>query len=338
MNKPFSETCQQLAIRSRRHSRLAFTLVELLVVIAIIGVLVSLLLPAVQSARAAARRAQCKNTHRQIGIGTQNVQSAMRRQPPQFGWFGTEDTGSFGTVFFHLLPYLEQNNLYEESVVIEDINQDYPCNYTQYRGAHDSRRKIGAEELSVFICPSDGSQSYVRPNWGWGGSCYASNFQVFSDIASYRDILRRLRPSNVCDSRILDVWQGEADLGRTIGDGLSNTILFAEKYANCNSTGPYQSPGSNADGGTMWARWDHMDYWQPTFAAFIEGPESMFQSNPWPHEFGGACNPRVAQTPHAGIMNVGMGDGSVRVLNVDMDAEVWWALCTPNEGETGGFQ
>lgn len=338
MSKPFSETCRQLDFQSRRHYRVAFTLVELLVVIAIIGVLVSLLLPAVQSARAAARRAQCKNTQRQIAIGAQNVQSAMRRQPPQFGWFGAEDTGSFGTYFFHLLPYVEENNLYETSRVEAEVQQNYPCSYTQYESAHDSRRRLGGEELSVYICPSDQTQDYVRSNWGWGGSCYASNFQVFSNIAAYRDILRRLKPSNVCDDRLLDVWQGEADLGRSIGDGLSNTILFAEKYANCNSTGPYQSPGSNADGGTMWARWDHMDYWQPTFGAFIEDVESMFQSSPWPHEFGGACNPRVAQTPHAGIMNVGMGDGSVRVLDAEMDAVVWWALCTPNQGETEGLQ
>ena len=324
--------------RYAAHSLFAFTLVELLVVIAIIGVLVSLLLPAVQSARASARRAQCMNTVKQIGIATQNIQSAKRRLPPQFGWFGAEDTGSFGTYFFHLLPYIEENNLYETSLVETQVDQDYPCNYTQYASAHDSRRRIGGEELAAYICPSDPTQDYVRENWGWGGSCYAANFQVFSNIEAYREILRVLRPRDVCDSLILDVWEGEADLARTIGDGVSNTILFAEKYANCNSTGPYQSPGSQADGGTMWARWDWMDYWQPTFTAFIENEESMFQSNPWPHENGGACNPRVAQTPHAGVMNVGMGDGSVRALNADMNAVVWWALCTPKGGETEGLQ
>ncbi len=122
-----------------------------------------------------------------------------------------------------------------------------------------------------------------------------------------------------------------ASCAARIGDGLSNTIFFAEKYANCNSTGPY--PEGRADGGTMWARWDWTDYWQPTFAAFVKGPSSMFQSAPWPHEHGGPCNPRVAQSSHPGVMNVGMGDGSVRALAEGMDGAAWWALCTANGGD-----
>ncbi len=102
---------------SKRFARNGFTLVELLVVIAIIGILVALLLPAVQSAREAARRSQCQNNLKQIGMAIQNYQSTNGRLPPQYGWSGNGDSGSWGTVFFHLLPYLEENNLYQTSYI-----------------------------------------------------------------------------------------------------------------------------------------------------------------------------------------------------------------------------
>jgi prepilin-type N-terminal cleavage/methylation domain-containing protein len=307
----------------RHPSSSGFTLVELLVVIMIIGMLIALLLPAVQSARSAARRSQCQNNLKQIGLAAQNFHSAVGRMPPQFGWFGSSDSGSFGTLFFHLLPYVEQDALYQRARVESDIDQTYPCNYSQKAGTYDSRLRLGGEFIQVYVCPADGSQPYVKPNWGWGGSCYAANYQVFAAGPA--------RVAHPCAVTNLANWQGKAVLGRTIGDGTSNTIFFVEKYANCNSTGPY--PTGQPDGGTMWARWDWTDYWQPTFAAFVLGPASMFQSAPWPHTRGGPCNPRVAQTPHHGVMNVGMGDGSVRSLSASLDGNTWWAMCTPDGSE-----
>lgn len=304
-----------------------FTLVELLVVIAIIGVLVALLLPAVQSAREAARRSQCQNNLKQSGLAIQNFQSSLRRLPPQFGWLGNEDTGSFGTILFHLLPYVELQNLHQKAHVSVEVQQTYPCSYTQKAGSTDSRQRLGGQELQVYTCPSDITNAYTLPNWGWGGSSYATNYQVFAKEPEHQNSW----PIDACNKGVVEYWQGEADLGRTIGDGVSNTLFFAEKFANCNSTGPY--PSGVIDGGSMWARWDWADYWQPTFTAFTQGPESMFQSAPYPHEHGGPCNPRVAQTPHPTVMNVGFGDGSVRSLNGDMSGEVWWALCTANGEE-----
>lgn len=303
----------------------AFTLVELLVVIAIIGMLVALLLPAVQSARAAARRSQCQNNLKQIGLAAHSFQNALRRLPPQFGWFGSDSSGSFGTIFFHLLPYIEEDAVYQQARVETEIDQTYPCTYTQRAGTYDSRLSLGGENIQPYVCPADLTQPYVRPNWGWGGSCYAANYQVFATDPT------RAGVTHVCHEANVRNWQGEADLGRTIGDGTSHTIFFAEKYANCNSTGPY--PTGPADGGTMWARWDWTDYWQPTFAAFVQGPSSMFQTAPWPHTHGGPCNPRLAQTPHPSVMNVGMGDGSARSLSARLDGDTWWALCTANGDE-----
>jgi hypothetical protein len=76
-----------------------------------------------------------------------------------------------------------------------------------------------------------------------------------------------------------------------------------------------------------------MDYFQPAFAAFIQGPSSMFQNNPDPWTAPGPCNPRLAQSPHSGIMNACLADGSVRTLSSFLSGATWWALCTPDSGE-----
>jgi prepilin-type N-terminal cleavage/methylation domain-containing protein len=96
--------------------RSGFTMIELLVVIAIIGVLVALLMPAVQSAREAARRTTCANNLRQLGLAAHMHHDTFLHLPPGIGYYPTVENGVFGTYFFHLLPYLEQANLYQKSL------------------------------------------------------------------------------------------------------------------------------------------------------------------------------------------------------------------------------
>lgn len=315
--------------------RLGFTLVELLVVITIIGILVGLLLPAVQSAREAGRRLQCQNNVKQISLAAHSFHTLLRRFPPQYGFMSTVNGvngGDVGTLFFHLLPHLEQLDVYQTSYILTTQTQSYPCGITQVAGTHDSRDTVGGEDIPVYICPDDQSRSYTLPNWGWSGSSYATNFQVFGAMHG--------SPANggsTCDPNDVALWQGRTTIAM-IRDGTSNTLMVGEKYGDCQSTGPY--PGVPVDwwsaqhgGGNMWARWDGLDSWQPTFAAFVTGPGSMFQDDPIPFTYGGPCNPLLAQSPHLGSMSAGMCDGSVRSLAATMDANVWWAICTPAGGE-----
>lgn len=312
--------------------RRGFTLIELLVVIAIIAILIGLLLPAVQKVREAAARIQCANNLKQLGLAAHGYHDSRNHLPPVIGYYPPAG-GTFGTCFFHLLPHLEQDNLYRSALGLVPYPAPdgptpayYPGNYNVY-----------SHRVNVFLCPSDpsvGPDGVVTINGvPFGASSYAPNAMVISNSPT---------PSP----------QGRTPFGG-ISDGLSNTILFAEKYARCTNT--ILAPHFR-DGGTAWAYGAApMFPWLPSpmtptrngfgpgFAirGFVPlgasnaiGEGSRFQVQPTP--FLGKCDPTRASTSHASGIQVGLADGSVRTLAPTMSGATWWAAVTAREGDVMG--
>src|SRR5579859_1731993 len=148
--------------------RRAFTLIELLVVIAIIGVLLGLLLPAVQKVRDAAGRARCLNQVKQLGLAAHQCHDVNTKLPPMVGNYPNSTSGDFGNAFFFLLPYLEQQALYSATWTGTAHELDNLAN------------GVYAQPVKVFVCPADSAAppAGVALN-GWAAGSYAANYQVF---------------------------------------------------------------------------------------------------------------------------------------------------------------
>jgi prepilin-type N-terminal cleavage/methylation domain-containing protein len=300
-------------LRFLRNRWLGFTLIELLVVIAIIAVLIGLLVPAVQKVREAASRLQCSNNMRQLGIATHNCNDTYKRLPPQYGSFPSPLAGDIGTVFFYLLPFIEQDNLYK---------LNYP---SVFNGAHTT-------PIKIYGCPSDPGygEGILDPGNPWALTSYGANYQVFGnpDAGDY--------PADNMD--------GAARIPSTFQDGTTNTILFTEKYSRCGGFATLWGHGNwennymaifvygNRLGTVGYTSYYNVNGgWGPPGKV---GPASMFQLNPNPYQ--SVCDSSRAATPHTGGINVTLGDASVRSVFSGTSATTWWFACTPNGGEVLG--
>ena len=223
-------------IRSRRK---AFTLVELLVVIAIIGVLVSLLLPAVQAAREAARRSQCINNMKQITLGTLNYENSKGELPPIYVFIPHPTNPSADPILAHgtltyVLPYIELQTIHSK------YNFKFPWSHISNRPAVDV-------DIPSFVCPTAPSPSERRlenNNWPAGAySDYAINGRIspcavqvllttglsrrddwqdlFTGVPQYADFDKHCN-----GNKLLEGQDGKSTLERCT-DGLSNTVMWA---------------------------------------------------------------------------------------------------------------
>jgi prepilin-type N-terminal cleavage/methylation domain-containing protein/prepilin-type processing-associated H-X9-DG protein len=309
-----------------------FTLIELLVVIAIIAVLIGLLLPAVQKVREAAARMSCQNNLKQISLGTINCADTNQGiLPGDAGAYpvmiklGSPYNGD-GGVFFHILPYIEQDNLYKSTLgpnwssnYHSARNGGQPLTYSQWNSS-----VLGNTTVKTYICPSDPTSS---GGWSKAVTSYAFNGQVFTQAID-------LGPSYYGGQG--GTWGNQVKFPSFIQDGTSQTVAFTEKEVT--SYGPFS--GGLGDGGmNYYPDWGPIVYspsFQPT------GPGAYFQIRPigtcsnTGQGTGGCGAGNLPNTGHTGGINVAMFDGSVRLVAQGTSPNTWWAAFTPNSGDILG--
>jgi prepilin-type N-terminal cleavage/methylation domain-containing protein len=317
---------------------MAFTLVELLVVIAIIGILVALLLPAIQAAREAARRTQCASNLKQVALGVQNFHDRAKLFPPAYRAVGAPN-GENGTVFYYILPHVEQAALFEQSFSTETaLGNNYP-NGSVYTWVRSGTVANQVQSLSNFVipaylCPSDATapDTGLWPRGGvpsgytevgnWSFSNYGVNFQAFGNPDA----------GNNAGAN----FDGRRPSLAAIIDGTANTMTFAEKLRRC---------GAN---GSLWGHGSWNVPWMSLFAYGSRDGATNYNSNSNPPGAVGLlakpiekpvpyatnCDPSRTTSMHPGGLQVAMADGAVKFVSFNVDAAVYWASCTISGGET----
>jgi prepilin-type N-terminal cleavage/methylation domain-containing protein/prepilin-type processing-associated H-X9-DG protein len=323
-------------MKSRATKRYAaFTLIELLVVIAIIGVLIAMLLPAVQKVRAAADRAKCANNLKQISLACHNYHDTYRGFPTL-----TQSNAS-GTWVSQLAPFIEQDNFYQQWLATLAGNNTTQAIQAQAKGGPGS---LHATIIKVLICPADDLPDPPIAQLIAPGASPLFPDGLYSSLTSYgpntgtRGWASFSYPPKIDDGVFL-VLKTQPIRIAGITDGTSSTILFGEGY----------------HGDPLWTTFSHQCLWQASqnlddlsqmAAWYFVGPVTRNASAPinWqltPSDvagpfarWGSPCNDLEFKrlgaygSGHGGGANVVMADGSVHFLRQDISLTTLQALST----------
>jgi len=371
-----------------RNVKSGFTLIELLVVIAIIAILVALLLPAVQQAREAARRTQCKNNLKQIGLALHNYMSTHScfppaRMAPDYSRSGslqrsytsypsTLPAGAatgFRSVHTFLLPYMEQQNIYN----LIDFSRPTSVRMTRSGTPINANYAAYANAAGLFLCPSDANTGRIitennyRANFG-GSTPFGGAPNTYSNHLAGRDY-----------SGDGAFAMGQVTKPRDFVDGLSNTAMVSERtkgsgnnmrttlpdrksdmitspnrrqgpvtaddlYTECLNAPArvsrynFSSMGRWLDGSDFSNGWP-FGFYSSTLYNHVATPNWRgFDCGNWsaivdaPGEFGIIS----ARSMHTGGAQVQLGDGSVRFVSENIDLGVWRAIGSRDGGEVVG--
>jgi prepilin-type N-terminal cleavage/methylation domain-containing protein/prepilin-type processing-associated H-X9-DG protein len=334
---------QRAADTSQRQPLHAFTLVELLVVIAIIGILVALLLPAIQAAREAARRTACQNNVKQIALAMHNFESARKALPPAFEYYGVNDPrNSRWSAQARLMPYLEEQNF--ESQI--NYSSDYET--AQFGGG-----RMAAYRVATYLCPTE-QRDEVRVDAAGTPIHYPINYGFNRGVWRVFDPTGQLPEEGAVQSN-----HGTAL--RLFTDGTSKTFLIGELKAytpyfrdqSLSQPAPPTAPGEictlggsfkTDSGHTEWVDGRvHQTGFTATFAPNTRvGCTQSGQEYDvdWTAKREGTTDSEItysavtSRSYHAGgVVNVAMVDGSIHTLTSAIDLQVWRALATRSGGE-----
>ncbi|MFM7869112.1 MAG: DUF1559 domain-containing protein [Planctomycetaceae bacterium] len=342
-----------------------FTLIELLVVIAIIAILVALLLPAVQQAREAARRTQCKNNLKQLCLAAMNHESTYGFLPqgpfdghPQAvdtsgnpnpaGYNYTEVPPAYGGTtccraankdgwnhFFKMLPYLEQDNVFRQG-------RDDPPFWPAVTG-NGNEDVVAQAVVPALYCPSRrdmaryGSAGFSRNDYaGCAGFYQGETIEGTGNVPApplgltpIGDERANVNQGDTTGRRGAIVWAGRGAKRRLrdVTDGTSNSIIFAEKALPRTRFG--------ADGGDN-ERWQNSG-WDEDCVRWHFAPESDFTTAPFrPPTTDQTAWRRFFGSSHVGGLQATQCDGSVKFFSFNIDANVWRKLCVIDDGEVIG--
>ena len=342
-------------------NRRGFTLIELLVVIAIIGVLIALLLPAVQAAREAARRSQCINNLKQLGLALQNYHDAIGSFPWNHGPYGWNDWSCFPL----MLPYIEQSPLYNATNFFNTANG--ACN--PYNPGANTANNDGSgaitgpngttmlAKLNFLLCPSDPDRltnQHGHTNYMMNAGSSADDFVYYQNnltpdqfqgigvwagnspgstptfrMPGLRDVLDGTSQTAAFSEMVKGIGQGQTwdptlPTSSTFQVSSNPTLNPMADYNLCRAITPNSSAplGSNA----------HGYFWfggQPEYASY----NHVMPPNGFSCSFQNAGDAATASSRHGALVNVVFCDGSTRSIRSTVNVAVWQALGTKANNE-----